>query len=164
MRETTAWKHTLSGAIQITKVVDDYALKWNEGDWLGRKKGTRPIDIGNATRIGLQYYKTLKHTAKSGVGIGSASNGSLMRCIPTGLFESGERRQNKWITTSKFTHNDLRCTVACAAYNEVVAAIVNDNTPQVAVEIGNGCSRQLGLRSCYRGYQGGRDAPSGEDR
>src|ERR1700759_1386705 len=41
----------------IAKAAADYAPKWNEGDWPGRKKGTRPIDIGNATRVGLQQYK-----------------------------------------------------------------------------------------------------------
>lgn len=120
----------------IAKAAAEYSLKWNEGDWPGRKKGTRPIDIGNATRTGLQHYKRLKNPAKSGAGIGSAGNGSLMRCIPTGLFASGDRRQNESIALSEFTHNDQRCTVACAAYNEIVAALVNGKTPQEAVEIG----------------------------
>jgi ADP-ribosylglycohydrolase len=120
----------------IAKAAADHALKWNEGDWPGRKKGARPIDIGNATRVGLQRYKKLKNPAKSGAGIGSAGNGSLMRCIPTGLFASGERRKNESIAISEFTHDDPRCTVACAVYNEIVAALVDDKTPQEAVEIG----------------------------
>jgi ADP-ribosylglycohydrolase len=52
------------------------------------------------------------------------------------LFAPGERRQNESIAISEFTHNDPRCTVACAAYNEIVAALVNGKTPQEAVEIG----------------------------
>lgn len=120
----------------IAKAAAEYSLKWNEGDWPRRKKGSRPIDIGNATRSGLNHYKRLKNPAKSGAGIGSAGNGSLMRCIPTGLFAPSERRQNESIAISEFTHNDPRCTVACAVYNEIVAALVNGETPQEAVEIG----------------------------
>jgi ADP-ribosylglycohydrolase len=120
----------------IAKVAAGYALKWNEGDWPDRKKGTRPIDIGNSTRTGLQRYKRLQDTTKSGAGIGSAGNGSMMRCIPTGLFASAERRQDESIAISEFTHNDPRCTVACAVYNEIVAALVSGKTPQEAVEIG----------------------------
>jgi hypothetical protein len=35
--------------INIAQAAADCSLKWNEGDWPGRKKGRRPIDIGNAT-------------------------------------------------------------------------------------------------------------------
>lgn len=127
----------------IAKAAADYSLKWNEGDWPGRKKGTRPIDIGNATRIGLRHYKRLKNPAKSGAGVGSAGNGSLMRCIPTGLFASEDKRQHESIAISEFTHNDPRCTIACAAYNEIVAALINGTTPQEAVEIGKRVADEL---------------------
>ncbi|KAF1955120.1 ADP-ribosylglycohydrolase family protein [Byssothecium circinans] len=122
----------------IAKAAAEYAFQWNEGNWPGRKKGTRPIDIGNATRTGLQHYKKIKNPAKSGAGIDSAGNGSLMRCIPTGLFAStAERRRDESMAISEFTHNDPRCTVACAAYNETVAALVSgDKTPQEAVDMG----------------------------
>jgi ADP-ribosylglycohydrolase len=127
----------------IAKAAAEYSLKWNEGDWPGRKKGSRPIDIGNSTRVGLQRYKRLRNPAKSGSGIGSAGNGSLMRCIPTGLFASEEKRQKESIAISEFTHNDPRCTVACAVYNEIVAALVNNKTPQDAVEIGKTVANTL---------------------
>ncbi|PVH96314.1 ADP-ribosylglycohydrolase family protein [Periconia macrospinosa] len=120
----------------IAKAAAEYALKWNEGDWPGRKKGSRPIDIGNSTRDGLRRYKISRDPSKSGAGIGSAGNGSLMRCIPTGLFAPEERRQKESIAISQFTHNDPRCTVACAAYNEIVAALVGGKTAQEAVEVG----------------------------
>ncbi|QKX63124.1 uncharacterized protein TRUGW13939_10292 [Talaromyces rugulosus] len=143
----------------IAKAAAEYALKWNEGDWPGRKKHTRPIDIGNTTRIGLQHYKRLKNPEKSGVGVGSAGNGSLMRCIPTGLFAPGERRQNESIAISEFTHNDLRCTVACAAYNEIVAALVNDKTPQEAVEIGKVKADDLGCAKVIDAIKEGETLP-----
>jgi ADP-ribosylglycohydrolase len=127
----------------IAKAAAEYSLKWNEGDWPGRKKGSRPIDIGNATRVGLQNYRRLRDPAKSGAGVGSAGNGSLMRCIPTGLFAPEERRRNESIAVSEFTHNDSRCTVACAAYNEIVAALVDGKTPQEAVEIGKKVADEL---------------------
>ncbi|QGA18936.1 hypothetical protein EYB26_006621 [Talaromyces marneffei] len=133
-----------SREFDIAKAAADYSLKWNEGDWPGRKKGTRPIDIGNATRMGFQNYKRLKDPTKSGSGIGSAGNGSLMRCIPTALFAPAERRQKESIAISEFTHNDPRCTVACAAYNEIVAALLDDKTPQEAVDIGKTVADDLG--------------------
>ncbi|GAM33601.1 hypothetical protein TCE0_011r00616 [Talaromyces pinophilus] len=128
----------------IAKAAAEYSLKWNEGDWPGRKKGTRPIDIGNATRIGLQQFKRSKDPAKAGAGIGSAGNGSLMRCIPTALFAPADRRQKESIAISEFTHNDPRCTVACAAYNEIVVALIDEKTPKEAVEIGKTVANQLG--------------------
>jgi ADP-ribosylglycohydrolase len=127
----------------IARAAADYSLKWRDGDWPGRKKGSRPVDIGNATREGLQNYKTYKDPKKSGAGIGSAGNGSLMRCIPTGLFASAEKRREESITISEFTHNDPRCTVACAAYNEIVAALVDGKTPHEAVLIGKKVAKEL---------------------
>lgn len=127
----------------VAKAAAEYSLKWNEGDWPGRKKGSRPVDIGNATRTGLQQFKRSKDPTKAGAGIGSAGNGSLMRCIPTALFAAEERRQKESIAISEFTHNDPRCTVACAAYNEIVAALINGRTPQEAVEIGKKVGKDL---------------------
>lgn len=134
--------HSVEG-FNIAKVAAEYSLKWNEGDWPGRRIGTRPIDIGNATRIGLQQFKRSKDPAKAGAGIGSAGNGSLMRCIPTALFASADRRRKESVAISEFTHNDPRCTVACAAYNEIVAALVSDMTPREAVEIGKKVANDL---------------------
>lgn len=127
----------------VSKAAAEYSLKWNEGDWPGRKKGSRPVDIGNATRTGLQQFKRSKDPTKAGAGIGSAGNGSLMRCIPTALFAAEEMRQKESIAISEFTHNDPRCTVACAAYNEIVAALIDGRTPQEAVEIGKKVGKDL---------------------
>lgn len=136
--------------LNVARLAAEYALKWNEGDWPARKKGSRPIDIGNATKIGLQNYKRLRDTAKSGVGIGNAGNGSLMRCIPTALFVvDWETRRDESIAISEFTHDDPRCTAACAAYNEIVAALVEEEEeegnkmPQEAVERGKRIAKSL---------------------
>lgn len=162
-RDYEEMKHT--GGIQsvqefnIAKSAAEYSLKWNEGDWPGRKKGSRPIDIGNATKIGLQQFKRSKDPAKAGAGIGSAGNGSLMRCIPTALFASKERRQSESVAISEFTHNDLRCTVACAAYNEIVAALVDNMTPQDAVEIGKMVAKELGCTRVIDSIKEGETLP-----
>lgn len=145
--------------LNIAKAAAEYSLKWNEGDWPGRKKGTRPIDIGNATRVGLQQFKRSKDPAKAGAGVGSAGNGSLMRCIPTALFASAERRQKESVAISEFTHNDPRCTVACAAYNEIVAALIDDKTPQEAVEIGRTVANDLGCAKVTDAIKDGETLP-----
>ncbi|KAF2649691.1 ADP-ribosylglycohydrolase family protein [Lophiostoma macrostomum CBS 122681] len=128
----------------VAKAAAEYSLQWRMGQWPGREKGSRPNDIGGATDTGLHNYKRLRDPTRSGVGFGSAGNGSLMRCIPTGLFASGERRQNESIAISGFTHNDPRCTVSCASYNEIVAALVDGKSPREAVEIGKTISNRLG--------------------
>jgi ADP-ribosylglycohydrolase len=143
----------------IAKAAAEHSLKWNEGDWPGRKKGRRPIDIGNTTRVGLRQYKMLKDPTKSGAGVGSAGNGSLMRCIPTGLFAPEGRRQNESIAISEFTHNDPRCTVACAAYNEIVAALIEGKTPQEAVEIGKTVANNLNCEKVTDAIKEGETLP-----
>jgi ADP-ribosylglycohydrolase len=129
-------KTNLLNEINVVEATATYALKWYEGDWPGRKKGSRPVDIGNATKMALGHFKVYRDTEKSGAGIGSAGNGSLMRCIPTGLFAPEESRQAESIAISKFTHNDPRCTVACAAYNEMIAALLDGKEPHEAVQVG----------------------------
>jgi ADP-ribosylglycohydrolase len=47
------------------------------------------------------------------------------------------------MAVSEFTHDDPRCTVACAAYNEIVAALIDDKSPQEAVDIGKTVAKNL---------------------
>jgi ADP-ribosylglycohydrolase len=141
--------------IKVVEATAEYALNWYEGNWPGRKKGMPPVDIGNATRLALEHFKVFKDTDKSGAGIGSAGNGSLMRCIPTGLFAPEESRQTESIAISKFTHNDPRCTVACAAYNEIVAALIDGREPQEAVQIGKAAADGLKCKKVTDAIQKG---------
>jgi ADP-ribosylglycohydrolase len=128
----------------VAKAAAEYSLKWRDGDWPGRKKGSRPVDIGNATKVGLHRYTMSRNPATSGAGTDSAGNGSLMRCIPTALFvDSREKRVKESMAISAFTHNDERCTVACAVYNEIVAALLDGKTSQEAVEIGKSVASEL---------------------
>ncbi|HST85286.1 MAG TPA: ADP-ribosylglycohydrolase family protein [Kineosporiaceae bacterium] len=73
----------------------------------------------------------------SGLGQGPAGNGSLMRCLPTALAVSdAARRVRESMELSALTHPDPRCTGACAAYNEIVAALVAGQSSIQAVAIG----------------------------
>ena len=119
----------------VTKAVGHF-LAWYRGDhWPGRRPGTKPRDIGRATRRALTVLASSRGSSSSsfssssslgaGQGHGSAGNGSLMRCIPTGLFQTDpELLVQESLRISAITHNDPRCTVACAAYNTIVSALV----------------------------------------
>lgn len=127
----------------VTHSAADWSLDWYEGNWPGRKKGQAPKDIGGATHIGLMQYSSLRDPRNCGAGHGNAGNGSLMRCIPTGLFTSGrDERTKESKEISAITHNDSRCTVSCAAYNEIVAALLDGRTPQTAVNMGLEVARE----------------------
>lgn len=103
-----------------------------------------PRDVGNATAIGLGKYRRSKDPAKAGAGQGSAGNGSLMRCLPTGLFQpDGELRVKESMAISKVTHDDFRCVVACAAYNEIVAALLRGVSVDEAIEAGEAVAVRL---------------------
>ncbi|KAF2704009.1 ADP-ribosylglycohydrolase [Pleomassaria siparia CBS 279.74] len=128
----------------VTKAAADHSVKWLTGDWPGRKRGSRPIDIGGATNTGLSNYRRTKNPQTCGAGAGSAGNGSLMRCIPTALFTaSPEQRIQESMAISAFTHNDVRCTVSCAAYNEMVASLVAGNSVSAAIETGKRVAEDL---------------------
>ncbi|KAF2109791.1 ADP-ribosylation/Crystallin J1 [Lophiotrema nucula] len=122
---------------RLTQTAAEYSLKWFLGDWPDRDQGSTPVDVGGATRTALMNYMQSKDASKSGAGKGAAGNGSLMRCVSTGLFaRSADRRIEESMAISAFTHNDVRCTVSCAAYNEMVAALVEGKTPAEAAQAG----------------------------
>ncbi|KAF2874748.1 ADP-ribosylglycohydrolase family protein [Massariosphaeria phaeospora] len=158
-RDYEEHKQQSADAFNIAKAAAEYALQWNEGAWPGRRKGSRPIDIGNTTRRGLQRYKMSKDPAAAGAGAGSAGNGSLMRCIPTALFAAAATRQNESIAISAFTHDDPRCTVACAAYNEIVAALVAGTPPQAAVDVGKTVANALNCAQVTQAITEGETLP-----
>lgn len=122
----------------------EWALKWFEGEWPERSKGESPVDIGGATHTGLSQYARSRNPKNCGAGHGSAGNGSLMRCIPTALFtNSKEERIKESMEISAITHTDPRCTVSCAVYNEIVAALVDGKTPQEAVAVGAALVKEM---------------------
>ncbi|WP_155375054.1 ADP-ribosylglycohydrolase family protein [Catellatospora vulcania] len=122
-------------------------LSWYEGDWPGREPGRPPVDVGGATEDGLRAFARTGDPDTCGAGPGRAGNGSLMRCIPTALaVRDRDRRIRESMRISAVTHSDARCTVACAAYNEIVAALVEGVPPADAVAIGAAIARELDNR------------------
>lgn len=128
----------------VARLAGDYFIRWMRGDWPDRKKGSYPKDIGGATADGLNAYKRTKDPDRAGAGPGRAGNGSLMRCIPTGLFQADpEKLVIDSQRISKITHNDKSCTVSCAAYNTIVSKIIDGATPVEAIAAGHAVARTL---------------------
>jgi ADP-ribosylglycohydrolase len=68
-----------------------------------------------------------------------------MRCQPTALaVDDRTRRIRESMEISAITHDDGRCTVACAAYNEVAASLLDAAPPDQAIGAGRDVARQLG--------------------
>jgi len=129
----------------VVRTAADHMVAWLRGDWPGRSLGEAPRDIGGATRDGLRHYLTTGDPRRAGAGPGRAGNGSLMRCIPTALaVPDRDRRVRESMEISAITHDDPRCTVACAAYNEIVAALVAGALPADAVALGRATAVELG--------------------
>lgn len=123
----------------------DNMLAWLDGDWPGREQGSRPRDIGGATHHGLERYRRCGDPRAAGAGHGQAGNGSLMRCIPTALAVTDRsRRIRESAAISAITHDDQRATVACAAYNEIAAALLSETPPEQAINAGLAAARELG--------------------
>ncbi|KAF1958526.1 ADP-ribosylglycohydrolase [Byssothecium circinans] len=148
-KETTNTKNTattgpIPSSFDIATSAAEFSLKWLHGDWPGREKGSSPEDIGNATMMGLMRYAQTRDVKNAGAGQGNAGNGSLMRCIPTALFtKTREDRVRESMQISAITHDDGRCMVSCAVYNEIVAALLEGKTAEEAVEIGIQVAKEL---------------------
>lgn len=128
----------------VATLAGEYFLKWRWGDWPGRRIGSAPIDMGGATGVGLDVFAQTKDPDRSGAGHGSAGNGSLMRCLPTGLFQLDPHKlMVESMRISAITHNDRRCTVSCAVYNRIVAALTRGTCPDGAVQAGEAVARRL---------------------
>jgi ADP-ribosylglycohydrolase len=133
------------GPADVVRAAADNMLAWLDGDWPGRAPGSRPRDIGNATRQGLERYRRCADPRAAGAGRGQAGNGSLMRCIPTALAVTDRtRRIRESIEISAITHDDQRATAACAAYNEIAAALVRETPPEQAIAAGLAAAREHG--------------------
>jgi len=129
----------------VVRAAADLMLAWLDGDWPGREPGSPPTDIGAATRAGLTRYRHGRDPRAAGAGDGHAGNGSLMRCIPTALAVTDRRRRiSESIEISAITHDDERAVTACAAYNEIAAALVAGGGPEAAVAAGLATANELG--------------------
>jgi len=96
-----------------------------------------PPDVGGATRSGLRRFEASHDARHAGAGQGFAGNGSLMRCLPTALARRERAvRMLESAVVSAITHDDHRCQLACGAYNEVVAALLDGASANDAVAAG----------------------------
>lgn len=128
----------------VARTAADRMLDWYEGRWPGREPGSRPRDVGGATEDGLVAYARTGDPDTCGAGEGRAGNGSLMRCLPTALaVRDRARRIRESTRISAVTHDDARCTVACAAYNELAAALVDGAGAADAVRAGATAAAEL---------------------
>ncbi|SPO04376.1 related to ADP-ribosyl-glycohydrolase [Cephalotrichum gorgonifer] len=150
-----------SADFDVVKAAAENSLAWFDGNWPGRAPGELPKDVGNATMQGLDKYRRTRDPERSGAGQGSAGNGSLMRCLPTGLFQSDpELLVQESMAISKITHNDFRCVVACAVYNSIVAALIRGNSVDDAIEAGEAVAVRLEKRGggeVYKSVQLGKE-------
>ncbi|KAM4064569.1 ADP-ribosylglycohydrolase [Hirsutella rhossiliensis] len=129
----------------VARLAGDHFVRWLEGDdWPGRAPASRPVDIGLATQQGLERYRRSRDPDRAGAGRGSAGNGSLMRCLATGLFQPDrDRLVDESVRISRVTHDDDRCTVSCAVYNAMVAELVDGRPADAAVAAGEAVAARL---------------------
>jgi len=98
----------------------------------------RPCDIGGTTAAALAELAGGRDPAMSGHVVEgrsmSAGNGSLMRCLATGLVRTDpSQRRREAVAISAVTHSDRRCTQACVVYCDLVALLLEEATPAEAV-------------------------------
>ena len=129
----------------VVRAAADQMLAWFDGPWPGRAPGTHPKDVGGATTIGLARYRRTRDPRLAGAGIDQAGNGSLMRCLPTAVaVRDPQRRMLESMKISAITHDDPRCTIACASYNEIAAALLDGALPAHAVDVGSAAALSQG--------------------
>ncbi len=124
-------------ARDVVKLAAQHMVDWYDGRWPGRVRGQRPRDVGGATAVGISKFKQTADPRTSGAGEGRAGNGSLMRCIPTALFQpNADKALAESMGISAVTHDDTSCILACAAYNAVARALVDGFSPDKAWQAG----------------------------
>ena len=119
-------------------------LDWLDGTWPNRTPGSAPLDAGGATVAGLEKFRKTQDVRNAGAGMGKRGNGSLMRCIPTALFEttpSGVIERSLLI--SAITHNDPHCIISCAAYNTIVHHLIRATPPLPAIRAGRAVAQSF---------------------
>ena len=101
-------------------------LEWYETD---------PRDIGTTTAKALARLRRECDPKSSGVqGEWARSNGSLMRCLPTGLLRPNEFvRRSESADISFITHAEPLCLHSCVAYNDIAALLLEGQPPARAV-------------------------------
>ncbi|KAL2173066.1 ADP-ribosylation/Crystallin J1 [Thermothelomyces heterothallicus CBS 202.75] len=129
----------------VVKLAAQYMVEWYDGRWPGRTPGQIPRDIGGATATAMSNFKRTNDPRASGAGEGRAGNGSLMRCIPTALFQPDAAKAllTESLEISAITHDDYHCTIACAAYNAMVRVLVDGGSADEAWQAGKSTAAQV---------------------
>jgi ADP-ribosyl-[dinitrogen reductase] hydrolase len=102
--------------------------------------GGKPADVGTTTAAALSEYRRSGDPRSSGEVVASrmpfaAGNGSLMRCLATGLVRrDADTRRREATELSAVTHADPRAVDACVAYVELVAELLRGAHPEKAIE------------------------------
>lgn len=119
--------------------LDGYSLRRAAEGMLAWYDGN-PVDVGATTAAALSELRRSGDPRRSGEVAArqmplAAGNGSLMRCLATGLVrcDPGVRRREA-ADLSAITHADPRAVDACVAYVELVAELVRGAHPQAAIE------------------------------
>ena len=97
-----------------------------------------PKDVGGPTGSALANLHGHGDPTTSGKAVWhewSAGNGSLMRCLPTGLIRTDpEQRRREAAEISAITHSDRRCVDACVAYCDLISLLLDGVVAAQAVE------------------------------
>jgi ADP-ribosylglycohydrolase len=114
---------------------DGFSVKKAADNFLAWRKGG-PRDIGGTTSSALRAYENSGDPLTSGrTDERSAANGSLMRCIATGLVRVDEaKRRQEAIDVSKVTHGERRCLDATAIYCDVASQLMDGKSPDEAID------------------------------
>jgi ADP-ribosyl-[dinitrogen reductase] hydrolase len=90
-----------------------------------------PKDVGGQTRRAIEALQRGVEPSRAGEeasrGGASAGNGSLMRCLATGLLRLPDDPLlvDESVALSRLTHDDSRCVAACVAFNAVLSTLVH---------------------------------------
>jgi ADP-ribosylglycohydrolase len=121
----------------VVRLAGQYMVDWYDGRWPDRALNVTPLDVGGATATGITRLKRTADPRVSGAGEGRAGNGSLMRCIPTALFQADPTKLlTESLEISAITHDDSHCTISCAVYNVMVQTLVKGKSADEAWQAG----------------------------
>jgi len=101
-------------------------VEWFTTDGRGIGRTTRAV----LTRLAEgESAKTAARAVARDLGDNAAGNGSLMRCVPTGLLRlrDTDARARESAAISAITHADPRCIDACILMNAAIAHILGES-------------------------------------
>jgi len=98
---------------------------------------TKPRDIGGTTSTALaKLTRDGDPTVSGGTAEQSQGNGSLMRAIPTAIFQRNNPQalERESAAISAITHAHPNCIDSCVAYNHIAAQLINGQSAATAIK------------------------------